>query len=363
MVMRERQAPLTTIMTLVVAVITVALGYLVLQASANSPVSVQLFPTVTPLPPTLTFTPSITPFPTETTAPTLTPTTTPTPRPTDTPQPPRFHTVQTNETLFTLAVFYGVTVDSIAEANQRSPNSPLLVEEALVIPWPTATPPLVAVTVELDGQLFIADPLDCATLYTIQSNDSLVSIGAQYNVDFRAVLAVNGLTADTLIRPGDTICIPQVGLFDGELPPTPGPSPTPRPAGPPDGPILLYPPEATAFSAAGGPPLVQWAAVKDLAEDEWYMVEVVDVTDVDSFPHRAFTRDTALVLPAQWQPAVTDVHRFRWNVRIVQVTGRRTDGSFIRSFGGRTSADSFFTWEGAIRVPTPTQTPEAAATP
>jgi hypothetical protein len=43
----------------------------------------------------------------------------------------------------------------------------------------------------------------------------------------------------------------------------------------------------------------------------------------------------------------------------VQVTGRRSDGSFTYTFGGRDSADAFFTWLGA--VPTSTPLPTAAA--
>jgi hypothetical protein len=107
----------------------------------------------------------------------------------------------------------------------------------------------------------------------------------------------------------------------------------------------------------------QWAAVKDLAEQEWYMVEVTDLTDVDSHPLRGFTRQTSFRVPEQWRPDVTESHTFRWRVSIVQVTGQRADGAFIYTFGGRTSEDAFFTWLGAIPTPTPTATPTLTPAP
>jgi LysM repeat protein len=361
--MRETRAPVTTIMAIVALIVTVALGAIVLQASASSDLLVQLFPTATPLVPTPTFTPTVTSPPTETSEPTLTPTVTTTPLPTDTPRPPRFHTVQPNESWFTLALIYGVTADSIAQVNGREPGAFLQVNEAVVIPWPTATPPLVPVTVDLDGQAFIADPGSCDTLYEIQPNDSLVSIGAQFNVDFRAILAVNRLDAEAFIRPGDVVCIPDVAFFDGEVPATPGPSPTPGPTEPPAGPLLLYPPDDFQYDLQNEPVILQWVAVKDLRPDEWYMVELIDLTDFAAYPRRGFTRDNAYLVPEAWRPPVVEPHRFRWQVSVVVVVGERADGVFERTFGGRASTQGHFIWQGAVPTATPTLTPTLTPTP
>jgi hypothetical protein len=48
-----------------------------------------------------------------------------------------------------------------------------------------------------------------------------------------------------------------------------------------------------------------------------------------------------------------------WLVSIVHVTGRRSDGGLIYTFGGNSSRPSFFLWQGAV----PTATPNPTATP
>lgn len=355
-VMVERQSRLTLWLTAVFAVIIVVLGLLVLRYPASATVS--FFPTPTPLPPTLTHTPTLTPIPTETSPPTETPTETPIPRPTETLQPPRSHSVQSGDTLFGLSLFYGVSVESITELNELVGGG-IQVNQQLLIPWPTATPPLVPIEVTIGDETIIADPTDCQRR-EILGGDTLFGIAAQTGVDLRALLAVNRLTDQSILQPGDTICIPQI-IRGGVLPPTPGPSATPTNTPPPAGPQLLYPGRESVVEPPQGPLVLQWAAVKDLTDVEWYMVEVTDLTDVDSFPHRAFTRQNSFRVPVDWRPQVDENHYFRWRVSIVQVTGEREDGSFIYTFGGRESADSYFYWLGA--VPTPTPTPSPTATP
>ncbi|MEZ4519019.1 MAG: LysM domain-containing protein [Chloroflexota bacterium] len=68
------------------------------------------------------------------TAPADTPTPTPIPLPTDTPRPPRFHTVESGETLFGLSLLYRISAESIAEANGFGMDSPIQLGESLNIP-------------------------------------------------------------------------------------------------------------------------------------------------------------------------------------------------------------------------------------
>jgi hypothetical protein len=109
--------------------------------------------------------------------------------------------------------------------------------------------------------------------------------------------------------------------------------------------------------------VLQWAAVKDLAPAEWYMVEVTNLTLPDSHPMRGFTRQTAFRVPSTWRPSVEETHLFRWQVSIIQVTGERSDGSFIYTFGGNSSQPDFFSWLGHIPTPTPTATYTPSPTP
>jgi LysM repeat protein len=341
--LREREAPVTLWLTAVFTLFILGAGFLILQNPVQA--TVALFPTPTPVPPTVTLTPTWTPHPTETSPPSVTPTITPTPLPTDTPQPPRAHNVTANETLFGLSLQYNVTAGSIAEANGLGVDGQIQVGQSLLIPWPTATPPLVAVAIELGGETVIADPADCQ-LYEIQGGDNLFAIAARNRIPLEALQHVNRLGDDSIIRPGDTVCIPNI-IRGGVLPPTPGPSPTPTVTLPPAGPSLLYPPRHAVVTPEDGPLALQWAAVKDLEPVEWYMVELTNLSLVDSHPFRGFTRQSSFIVPAAWRPPGAEEHVFRWRVSIVRVTGQRSDGSFTYTYGGNASHDAFFTWAGS----------------
>jgi LysM repeat protein len=344
--LREHEAPVTLWLTAVFTLFIVTAAFLILQNPVQA--TVALFPTATPVPPTVTLTPTWTPYPTETSPPTETPTITPIPPPTDTPRPPRSHNVAANETLFGLSLLYSVTAGSIVEANNLAVDGQIQVGQSLIIPWPTATPPLVAVAVEIGGETVIADPAGCQ-LYEIQPGDSLFGIAARNRIPLTALQYVNRLADDSIIRPGDTLCIPNI-IRGGILPPTPGPSPTPTMTLPPAGPDLLYPVRQALITPATAPVVLQWVAVKDLAPDEWYMVELTNLTWVDSHPFRAFTRQSSFAVPHTWGPLASgpasSESSYRWRVSIVRVTGQRSDGSFIYTYGGNPSQDAFFTWRG-----------------
>jgi hypothetical protein len=213
--------------------------------------------------------------------------------------------------------------------------------------------------VDIGGEVIIADPTNCR-IYEIKGGDTFFGIAARERVDLRALMAANRLTDQSVLQPGDTVCIPEI-IRGGVLPATPGPSPTPAPTEPPAGPSLLYPIQQAEVLPEDEPFFLQWVAVKDLADDEWYMVELTDLSDVESHPIRGFTRQTSFQVPDSWRPDVPETHLLRWRVTLVKVTGERQDGSYIYSFAGRTSDDAYFSWLGAI--PTPTPPPTATASP
>ncbi len=93
------------------------------------------------------------------------------------------------------------------------------------------------------------------------------------------------------------------------------------------------------------------------------MVELRDADDRDSLPHRGFTRDPFFRVPVSWRPPTDALRRIRWLVSIVHVTGRRSDGGFTYTFGGRASTPSVFQWQGAVPSATPTPTFTPAPTP
>lgn len=347
---------LTAVFTLTLIVIAI----LILRFQSPH-TAVALFPSVTPIPPTSSATPTWTPWPSETPRPSVTPTITLIPAPTDTPQPPQNHQVTSGETLIGLSLRYRVSPESIAGANGFNVEAPIQVGQTLLIPWPTATPPLVPVAQEINGEVVIADPTDCQR-YEVQLGDSLSGIAARFDVDFRLFLRVNRLTEEYILQRGDTLCIPEI-VYGGSLPPTPGPSPTPSPTSPLPGPNLLYPVDGATVEPPDAPILLQWVAVKDLGASEWYMVEVRNLNAIDQPPFRGFTRDTAWRVPLSWRPQVAETHLVHWRVSIVRVTGERIDGQFVYTYGGETSQESTFYWLGAVPTATPSATPTLTPTP
>ncbi|UCC51155.1 MAG: LysM peptidoglycan-binding domain-containing protein [Anaerolineaceae bacterium] len=361
-VMKERKTRSLFWLVIIIAALTLIASILLLRTQ-DAEITLAMAPTVTAIPATETYTATWTPLATETSPPTESPTGTNTPAPTDTPRPPRFHNVASGETLFGLSLFYRISADSIAADNGIPINSPIQVGQQLLIPWPTATPPLESLLLEIKGENIIADATDCE-IVTIAEGDSAYGLSAQHGVPAEAIVAVNRLTDETiqLLHPGDTLCIPKI-IHSDALPPTPGPSPTITATSFPSGPELLYPINDTVVDQLDEIVAVQWVAVKDLREDEWYMVELTNLDTLDAIPQRAFTRDTAFRLPTSWRPEIPQSYRFRWRISIVHVTGQRADGEFIYKYGGRSSEDAYFSWLGAVPTATPTATPTPSETP
>ncbi len=355
-VVHERQSKIVFWMTAVVFIITAYLGGAILQY--GGPVELALLPTLTPIPPTPSFTPTVTLPPTETPPPSATPEPSNTPPATPTEQPPRTHTVAEGETLFGLSFAYNVSMDSIAALNDFSVESPIQSGQTLQVPWPTATPPLEPIAVEINGELVIADPRDCRRV-EIAAGDAISAIAARENINMELLMRVNRLSEQSIVQPGDTICIPEV-IHGDVLPPTPGPSPTPQPTGFPTGPRPLYPPSGTTVDPLR-PLALQWVASKDLEPDEWYMVEMTNLSEAGLHPYRGFTRQTSFRVPSGWRPQQEVVHAFEWRVSVVRVTGQRADGGLIYTFGGRPGDAARLSWLGAI--PTPTPTPTASPAP
>ncbi len=361
-VMHEHKSRSLFWLTLVIAMLTLVVSLMLLRTQ-DAELTLAMMPTLTPFPPTMTHTQTMTPLPTETSPPTETKVPTSTPAPTDTPRPPRFHNVATGETLFGLSLFYRISADSIADGNGIPINSPIQVGQQLQIPWPTATPPLESLILEVRGESLVVDATDCE-IVTIEEGDSAYGLSAEKGVPAEAIVAVNRLTDESiqLLHPGDTLCIPKI-IHGDSLPPTPGPAPSITSTSFPVGPNLLYPIHDAVLEPGDDQIALQWVAVKNLDESEWYMVELADLDVLDGIPYRAFTRDNAFQLPTSWRPIVPELHQMRWRISIVQVSGQRDDGEFIYRYGGQSSEDAFFSWLGAVPTATPTPTPVPTETP
>ncbi len=289
-----------------------------------------------------TETPTLAATATQTPSPQPTATNTPVPTPT-----PLTHIVRENETCLGLAAFYDVSVQSIVQLNNLPTTCPLSVGQSLQIPHPTPTP-----TAEPSSTLppDEATRLACETVtYEVEANDTLVGIAANYNVSMQAILDYNSKTTETVFT-GELLLIPLC-----ERNPAPGPSATPTAPPPYPAPNLLLPKDGAPFTLANDTVTLQWAAVGQLREGEFYQVTVLDVTEGSGRRQIvAYVTDTKYIVPATFRPATGLPHVMRWWVTPVRQVGTNALGEPQYVAAGAESDRRDFTWSGAAgATPTP----------
>lgn len=288
---------------------------------------------------------------TPTLTPTLTVTLPPTPTetlvPTATLLPPIEYTVSAGDSCLGIAAFFGVSVQSIVELNQLGSTCPLSIGQRLLIPQPTPTP-LPPPTETLSA----AESTDIACekiTYTVQDNDTLSGIAANYNVAIQGIMDYNGMTSQTVFA-GQVLIIPLC-----ERLPTPGPSPTPTSPPPYPAPNLLLPRDGAAFTLADDSVALQWAAVATLREDEAYQVIVEDLTEGSGTVRLvAQVTDTKYLVPSTFRPSDVLPHILRWQIVPVRRAGTAPEGTTRWTPAGNASPYRHFTWSGNPVATTPT---------
>lgn len=128
------------------------------------------------------------------------------------------HVVQRGETLFRIALRYGLTIDALSRANGLTNPNSIQVGQRLLIPG--AEPPVP------EGMI-----------HTVESGDTLQSIAAQYGVTLEALISTNNLASIDRINVGQLIRIPLAP--DPTLPAAPPTAvPTALPADP--APVIVH---------------------------------------------------------------------------------------------------------------------------
>lgn len=279
--------------------------------------------------------------------PTLSPTPE-TPTPTFTPNPtgtPISYVVQAGDTCGSIAFAFNVSIQSIILQNSLSADCGLFPNTELKIPQPTATPtPLATATLSDPEATISACP---TTLHVVQAGETLSQIAVAYgfsSVD--AIMEWNGKTVDTAFL-DERLVIPlcKVEFISGIGTVTPSPAP-PYPA-----PELLLPRNGEAFSLSNDTVALQWSAVGELRSNEYYQVDVVDLTSGGNVTFSAVVQDTKINLPVSLRPTDNTPHVFEWRVTTVAQVGVAEDGSPIYAPGGGTSDGRTFTWSGGSSSP------------
>ncbi len=293
-----------------------------------------------------------TPVPTATETPTVTPTptefSTPTPTATATELPPFDYTVAPGDTCSLLVFTFNVSQQSIIILNNLDANCTLGVGQTLKIPYPTATPPPPPTRTLEPAE---ATKAACPTAnYTVQANDTLSSIAANYNVSMAAIREFNNLPTDNVML-GQTLRIPLC-----ERAPDPNlPTPTPTPPPPYPAPNLLLPIDGAAFTLAHDIITLQWASLGTLRDGEYYQVVIEDVTADQGKRIVDYVTDTSYIIPTSFRPNDSIAHIMRWWVVPVRQTGTDEQGQPIYSPAGAASEKRVFTWTGVVIQNTPSQ--------
>ncbi|HNB41704.1 MAG TPA: LysM peptidoglycan-binding domain-containing protein [Anaerolineales bacterium] len=291
----------------------------------------------------------------ETSTPTETPTATipatatlpATETPTPTLQPPFEYTVSAADgSCSQIAFNFNVSVQSIIITNNLPSSCPISVGQKLMIPYPTPTvPPPATNTPPPD----VATQQACETVQiTVQENDTLSSIAANYAVSMDAIKEFNGLTTDNVFL-GQVVQIPLCERAPDPNKPTPTATlPPPYPA-----PNLLLPADGAAFTLANDVVTLQWASVGVLRDGEAYQVVVEDVTSNQTRRITDYVTDTKYIVPSSFRPKDNVAHVMRWSVVPVLQSGVDDQGKPIWIASGATSERRVFTWVGVAVQGTP----------
>jgi len=295
------------------------------------------------IPPTETPTITITPSPTITTTP-QPPTATNTPVPTPTPLS---YKVASGDTCSSIAFAFGVSTQSIILLNSLpAACDNLIIGQNLLIPHPTPTStPQPTATMNAEESTRVA----CGEFeYTVQENDTLSSISANYAVAIVVLKEYNGLANDT-VRSGQVIKIPLC-----QRAATAGPSPTPTLPPPYAAPSLLLPQDGAPFTGTDDTVTLQWASVGTLRDNEAYAVTIVDVTGGQDRKLVDYVVDTKYNVPLSFRPTDNLPHVIRWWVLTARQVGTDDSGNPIWEPAGASSAQRDFIWVGVALAVTPT---------
>jgi LysM repeat protein len=293
------------------------------------------------------YTPTATPTFTSTPTSTPTATATPTSAPTETPTPQvTTYIVRSGDTLSLVAAQFGVTVDSIMEANGLTDYVIQVGQELLI---PVEEPESGPSSTASQTPSAEATMQPATRTYVVRPGDSLSEIAERFGVSQQALMDANGITNPDAIREGQELVIPGPA-FSTETPGIGGP-PTPTVSSELvyPGPILLGPPDGSEFreEAADMPILLNWLSVGLLGEDEWYSVAVRYVTGEEGGKQEIteLSKAPSYRVPLELRPpSEAASNLFEWQVTVIRLVETELEGGADLVPIGRESDRRAFYW-------------------
>jgi LysM repeat protein len=274
------------------------------------------------------------------------PTELPTAEPTPTTPPPTpeqtivTHEVSAGETLLSIALQYGVTVEEIQAANN--------VEGDLIRPGDKLSIPVLSNA--NPSPAAAADSGSTRFEYVVRPNDTIISIALAFGSTAEAIMATNNLAANAIIRPGDRLVIP-AGAVPADVVasvPTgePAAAPTQAPAGSSEivyiAPRLIGPPDGATLSREESV-LLRWVSVDVLQPNEWYVLLLFPSQSSQPIPS-IWTKATSYRLGTELAPEAGSAVTYTWQVSVVRVqTG--ANGQLILAPASEPSTARRFTWQ------------------
>ncbi len=342
----EEKEPPRGLPAWVSSVVVVVLAIIILTVGAFS-----FYTLLIAEPPAEDLPPTASPTPTSTSTPTSTPTQTPTSTPTSTPIPPITHKVEKGETLSDIAVLYDLPAEEILALNPEVEPDLIRAEDVLLIPAPTPTP---GATSTPDPDNPTPTPGDFV-VHVVKSGETLLGIAEQYDVSIDLIRTANDLPADEeTIQAEQSLIIPNE---KGAPTPTPtiNPNATPTPIPPYEAPALLNPPDGMLFADAQEP-VLQWASVSVLRDDEWYQL-TISQPDGGVISDTIRTRATAWRVPEELlEKANAQVSEIAWQVQIVREALEGDE--IVYEEAGAASERRTFSWPKGTLTPAASSTSE-----
>lgn len=186
------------------------------------------------------------------------------------------HVVQPGDSLFRIALQYGVTIDAIVAANNIVNPNLIIAGQELVIPGvdgPAAGQPAPAATTAPASTAPAAPALpsgatavEGGVLHVVQPGESLFRISLTYNVPIADIVAANNLTNAALIISGQELFIPGATAPAATTTTTAASTTAPAAQATPAAPAATGAPAATATPAPASTNLFQ----NGTFEGDWY---------------------------------------------------------------------------------------------